>query len=106
MAGNQAAFVQQYKMELQDLTFNSKAIINNLTMLASENKEAGAGIAEAITQHIKLVSLTVVPVPWCLFFNIAFYMHLWEMYNTTDDADTYKGILTVMSDDIVFSKAM
>ena len=56
MAADHTAFVDQYIIELRDLTFNSKPIINTLTMLASENKAAGSGIADALERHIKLVS--------------------------------------------------
>ena len=55
-----AEFVQQYVTELEDLTFNSKAIINTLTMLAGENKQAASGVAEAIEKRI-----LTVPIPLC-----------------------------------------
>ena len=50
-----AEFVQQYVSELEDLTFNSKAIINTLTMLAGENKQAASGVADAIEKRILTV---------------------------------------------------
>lgn len=55
-AESSAEFVGQYVAELQDLTFNSKALINTLTMLANENKHASVGIAEAIERRILNVS--------------------------------------------------
>ena len=45
-------FMAQYASELADLTFNSKPIINTLTMLASENVKAASSIASAIEKHI------------------------------------------------------
>lgn len=51
-------FLRQYATELQDLTFNSKPIINTLTMLASENPQAAIGIAEAIERRISMVPLS------------------------------------------------
>lgn len=56
-AESSAEFVGQYVAELQDLTFNSKALINTLTMLANENKHASIGIAEAIERRILNVSV-------------------------------------------------
>ena len=45
-------FLAEYRSELGELTLNSKAVINNLTMLASENLPAAAGITAAIENHI------------------------------------------------------
>ena len=49
------SLVNQYVAELQDLTFNSKPLINTLTMIASENPQASSGIAEAIERRIASV---------------------------------------------------
>lgn len=53
MANQQALreFVSEYVAELKDLTFNSKALINTLTMLAGDNLEAASSIAAAIEKH-------------------------------------------------------
>ena len=50
-------FVASYASELADLTFNSKPIINTLTMLASENLGAASSIAAAVERHILMVRL-------------------------------------------------
>eukprot|EP00884_Botryococcus_braunii_P002195 jgi/Botrbrau1/11977/Bobra.0115s0013.1 len=48
------AFIQEYKSYLNDLTFNSKALINTLTMLASENIPAATSIQRTIEDQIIL----------------------------------------------------
>ncbi|CAL5224399.1 g7081 [Coccomyxa viridis] len=45
-------FVLEYVSELKDLTFNSKSLINTLTMLAGDTPEAASSIAAAIEKHI------------------------------------------------------
>ena len=59
MADQQALreFVDQYAAELNDLTFNSKALVNTLTMLAGDNVEAASSIAAAIEKHILTVRM-------------------------------------------------
>ncbi|KAK9808534.1 hypothetical protein WJX73_005583 [Symbiochloris irregularis] len=45
-------FIEQYMVELKELTFNSKPIINNLTMLAEEHRNIAPSIAAAIEHHL------------------------------------------------------
>jgi hypothetical protein len=62
-------FVASYASELADLTFNSKPIINTLTMLASENLAAASSIAAAIERHILMVSAVAKPLQRALPLN-------------------------------------
>lgn len=50
-------FVLEYVSELKDLTFNSKSLINTLTMLAGDTPEAASSITAAIEKHILTVRL-------------------------------------------------
>ena len=55
--GQGHGFVAHYASELGDLTFNSKPMINTLTMLASENLTVASSISAAIERHILTVRL-------------------------------------------------
>lgn len=54
-----------YALELQQLTFNSKPIITNLTILAQENAAAATAISTAIEKHIQKVISTQYPKYSC-----------------------------------------
>jgi hypothetical protein len=45
-------FTKEYQAQLKDLTFNSKPLINTLTMLASENIPAATSIQGVIENQI------------------------------------------------------
>lgn len=45
-------FILEYESELAELTFNSKPLINNLTILAEENKHAAREIVNVIEKRI------------------------------------------------------
>jgi len=47
--------VDDFKSSLADLTFNSKPLINMLTMLAEENAQHSEQIVKVIEEHIRLV---------------------------------------------------
>ena len=47
---------KDYKASLDDLTFNSKPLINMLTMLAAESEESSNEIVQVIEAHIQKVA--------------------------------------------------
>lgn len=49
--------VEEYRSELQELTFNSKPIISNLTIIAGENPQVASGIVNAICDRILQVRI-------------------------------------------------
>jgi pre-mRNA cleavage complex 2 protein Pcf11 len=53
MAGDRLAL--QYRHALRDLTFNSKPIINNLTMLAHENVAYASTVVQVLIDHFLTV---------------------------------------------------
>ena len=48
--------VEEYKSSLSDLTFNSKPLINMLTMLAEDNAQYAKKIVQVIEAHLQKVS--------------------------------------------------
>lgn len=49
-------FADEYLSSLVDLTYNSKPLIDMLTILAEENIEHGQVIVNAVVQHISKVT--------------------------------------------------
>lgn len=47
--------VDDFRSSLADLTFNSKPLINMLTMLAEENAQYAESIVRVIEEHIRQV---------------------------------------------------
>ncbi|KAJ8919283.1 hypothetical protein NQ315_003867 [Exocentrus adspersus] len=64
----------EYASSLADLTFNSKPLINVLTMLAEENSQNAKVIVEAIETHLSKVSMDVkLPILYlidCILKNV------------------------------------
>ena len=57
--------LEDYARELEELTFNSKPIINTLTMIAGENLEACSeivGLIEARIKYVRNTSLVVLAI--------------------------------------------
>jgi len=54
--------VDDFRSSLADLTFNSKPLINMLTMLAEENAQYAEQIVHVIEEHIRQVNKTRVKV--------------------------------------------
>jgi hypothetical protein len=47
---------EQYREALSDLTFNSKPLINTLSMIADENRQYASVITKTIEEQTKMVS--------------------------------------------------
>ena len=60
---NIAEFRRNYERELEELTFNSKPIINSLTQIADEGRQAAAEVVALIHQHLEKVGLRI---PTCV----------------------------------------
>ena len=58
--GKAREVAEEYKSALADLTFNSKPMINLLTMLADENRDCAQTIVQAICDRIKQVSMIIL----------------------------------------------
>ena len=51
-SSHSSIIVEDYGQSLNDLTFNSRPIIDNLTTIAKENPDVADGIIDAITNRI------------------------------------------------------
>lgn len=54
-----AEVCEEYRSSLEDLTFNSKPLINVLTMLAEENIKYAPEIVQVIENHLRRVCIVV-----------------------------------------------
>lgn len=52
MDAEEQSIVEEYASSLEDLTFNSKPLINVLTMLAEENSRYAASVTKLIEERI------------------------------------------------------
>ncbi|EDO49720.1 predicted protein, partial [Nematostella vectensis] len=56
MGSEEEGAIEEYASSLADLTFNSKPLINVLTMLAEENGQYAASIVKLIEKRIQTVA--------------------------------------------------
>ena len=67
MDSGEEAICEDYESSLEDLTFNSKPLINVLTMLAEENSQYASSITKLIANRIYQVCMsTIYFLPPCL----------------------------------------
>ena len=52
--------IEDYRSSLSDLTFNSKPLINMLTMLAEENMQYAEQIVQVIEAHVLQVNILYI----------------------------------------------
>lgn len=64
-------FADEYLSSLVDLQYNSKPLIDMLTILAEENIEHGQVIVDAVEQHISKVN-------FCSIFPIMTTTHIYQ----------------------------
>lgn len=59
MDSGEEAICEEYESSLEDLTFNSKPLINVLTMLAEENSQFASSITKLIAKRICQVCIQI-----------------------------------------------
>ena len=59
MDSGEEAICEEYESSLEDLTFNSKPLINVLTMLAEENSQYASSITKLIAKRTRQVCVQV-----------------------------------------------
>ena len=59
MESGEEDICEEYESSLEDLTFNSKPLINVLTMLAEENSQHASSITKLIASRIHQVCVKV-----------------------------------------------
>lgn len=85
------AFAQMYRAHLGSLTFNSKPIITNLTVMAHENVHTMANtIAQCVDEHITQVSGVIkgLPMSFCIP-NAETSRRQWPLWCNRDEALTH-----------------
>jgi pre-mRNA cleavage complex 2 protein Pcf11 len=60
MDADETGIIEEYGSSLEDLTFNSKPLINVLTMLAEENSKYASSVTKLIEERIYKVRLGLV----------------------------------------------